>query len=176
MKGLTPLHLAAWRGHVAEMHLLITKGAYWNIRDNHGSSPFLVACRAGHVDCMGYLLACACTVDARTNSGDTALHLACLTGTREAVELILNQVPQYINARNYAGDTPCDVCDANDHGVLLQWLKSRNGLRKRELQEESEEERAGRISCERREEEVRREREYAEQQEGIVPPSAMPTE
>ncbi|CAE7708376.1 ankrd52, partial [Symbiodinium microadriaticum] len=109
-RGLTPLHLAASRGHISVAHLLVSRGAYWNCRDNNGTSPFHIACGAGRVEFMGYLMVCNCGVDARTNSGDTALHMACFSGSMDAAEILVNQIPRLLNSRNYIGDTPCDTC------------------------------------------------------------------
>lgn len=53
---VTPLHDAAWKGHIDAMQLLIDNGANVNARNEWDRTPLHDASRNGHVDAMKLLI------------------------------------------------------------------------------------------------------------------------
>jgi hypothetical protein len=84
-----PLHLAAEKGQLAIVELLLAGGAKVKGRIQDGSTPLHVAARAGQLEAMKLLIAKGAPVDARDSRGDTPLHRAALIGEPGPAELLL---------------------------------------------------------------------------------------
>ncbi|KAF5025438.1 hypothetical protein F66182_2461 [Fusarium sp. NRRL 66182] len=76
-QGLTPLHLAAERDHLAIAMLLLDRGADSNARANGGRTPLHLAARYGSAAIVEFLVDDGrADPNARTTDGRTALHYA----------------------------------------------------------------------------------------------------
>ena len=53
--GLTPLHLAAMRGHLDVVQYLVERGADWNAKDLEGMTPVARAVASGCLDVVHFL-------------------------------------------------------------------------------------------------------------------------
>jgi ankyrin repeat protein len=82
----TPLHLAAWNGHMDAAKLLLANKPDVNARDNRGETPLHLAALKGHKDVAELLLAKEADVNARNNDGYTPLQLAAQKGYKAVVE------------------------------------------------------------------------------------------
>jgi ankyrin repeat protein len=58
----TPLHLASLNGSLDMSRMLIEHGAYVNVQDNEGRTPFSVALTSGHRKLAQFLYSCQMTV------------------------------------------------------------------------------------------------------------------
>jgi ankyrin repeat protein len=89
--GWTPLHLAAFFGHIDLAASLIDRGADVNARSTNGlnNAPLHAAAAGGHTDLVTLLLERGADVNARQEGGWTALHAAAQAGNRRMAEILL---------------------------------------------------------------------------------------
>lgn len=85
----TPLHVAAWYGHLGIVTFLLQRGADVNARNVDDSTSLHLAVRAGHLEIAKHLLYHGADVNARDAFGLTPLHVAADRGDLEAAELLI---------------------------------------------------------------------------------------
>jgi len=73
VNGWTPLHHAAWEGHLNVVKLLLEHGANPNVQDNDGETPLHSAVKGCHVDVARVLLDHGADPTIRDNKGRTPL-------------------------------------------------------------------------------------------------------
>jgi len=98
------LHQAARDGDIAQVKLLISKGANVNEKVD-GSTPLHPAAEIGHKDVVEFLIANGADVNARGNANWTPLHLAATAGKRDIAELLITKGAD-VNAKDMDGRTP----------------------------------------------------------------------
>lgn len=82
----TPLHVAALRGHVDVVGVLLEAGARLEAQTNWGETPLHVAAMKGHRDAVATLIAAGADVNAKDEGGHTPLGWA-LEAERRLVEI-----------------------------------------------------------------------------------------
>jgi ankyrin repeat protein len=87
--GLTPLHQAAERGHVAAAQALLDHKARPGLLDSSGMTPLHLAARQGHVDMVRLLLARGASPNAMGEFTGSPLHEAAAGGRIAAAEALL---------------------------------------------------------------------------------------
>lgn len=87
--GAFPLHLAAKRGHLAALELLLAGRADVDAADQNGRTGLAVASASGQAAAARRLLERRAAVDAASHYGYSALHYAALLPRPELVELLL---------------------------------------------------------------------------------------
>lgn len=86
----TPLHLAARKGHLDIVKLLIGAGAFINVPNCEGHFPIHVAAAAGKTEVVDTLLAAGSRCNAKDKPDkNTPLHLACSRGHNAIVRLLI---------------------------------------------------------------------------------------
>ncbi|XP_043466896.1 ankyrin-3-like isoform X2 [Leptopilina heterotoma] len=85
------LHVAAARGHLQIVDLLIKNGAEINVVDFKGRTPFYVALQQNKVDVAEFLLENGARIDIPRTDGETTLHVAIKTQNIQIVERLLKQ-------------------------------------------------------------------------------------
>ncbi|XP_069746912.1 ankyrin repeat domain-containing protein 49 [Narcine bancroftii] len=118
----TPLHRAAYSGHIAIVRKLIAQGADVHARTIDGWTPLHSACKWNNAEIASFLLQHDADINAQTNGLHTALHLASGSkDTKEAIELLL--MNRYIKSdlKNNLGETAYDIaCRTNVHYYLFE--------------------------------------------------------
>jgi ankyrin repeat protein len=100
--GPTPLQLAAYRGNVEEVKLLVARGADVNNAEDSGGTTLL--CGAGSKDVAEFLVAKGANVNAKDSGGKTPLLNAGYLGDLGLVELLLDKGADF-NAKDNDGAT-----------------------------------------------------------------------
>lgn len=126
--GSSLLMLAAQRGNVAHVDLLLRYGADVNQRDetsskNRGDSALLTALRAGHEMVVRRLLEVGARLDVRTMWDLTPMHMAAQGNCIPCLNLLLEK-GQSINPHADAGrgETPAMLAAARGQLEALQWF------------------------------------------------------
>jgi hypothetical protein len=120
--GITPLHLAAYRGHKNIVELLLSKGADLNAKMKGGQTPLHAALEKGQKEVVELLL--AYYANAWDNDGHTPLHCAAYQGHKEVVELLL---ANHVNAKNKDGHTPLHYALEKGHKDVADLLRQHGG-------------------------------------------------
>ncbi|KAJ0033773.1 hypothetical protein NQD34_000880 [Periophthalmus magnuspinnatus] len=95
--GYTPLHRAAYSGHVDVATALLRASSRVNARTADGWTPLHSACRWSRVSMASLLLRHGAQLNAQTNGGLTPLHLAASNSdSAHTLELLLSQ--RHLNA------------------------------------------------------------------------------
>lgn len=104
---MTALHLAASKGHVRCVKLLLTNELInQRLTDGQGRMPIHVAAEMGFVDVMQVLLEQGgVTVNSRNDYGGTSLHLAVTGHHLAAISFILSQPDVDVDAKTLADET-----------------------------------------------------------------------
>lgn len=113
--GYTPLHRAAYSGHIEVVCALLAGGSKVNPRTIDGWTPLHSACRWSRVSVASFLLQHGAELNAQTNGGLTPLHLAASytsfskTDSRHTLELLLSQRHLKPGLRSSSGETAGEV-------------------------------------------------------------------
>lgn len=86
--GDHPINIAATRGSIAEMTLLVEHGACVDEAGEHGYTPLHNAVEQGHLDAVVWLLKSGARKDARNSSDQTPAELAHVLGEEEIANFL----------------------------------------------------------------------------------------
>ena len=119
--GGTALMIAAERGHIETVKLLINNKADINLTNNWGNTALMIAAERGHIETVKLLLDRGADINSRNNAGKTALMTATLSGFTEMVKLLLDRGAD-INSRNNVGETALMMAAKNGHLETIKLL------------------------------------------------------
>ena len=126
--GWTPLHVAAFFGHVQAAELLLESGADIHARSHNlmDNMPLHAAVIGHSRDLVQYLLDCGADINARQDGGWTPLHEAALRGNAEMVWLLV-QRGAAVNLRKDDGTTPLGLALEKGHAQVSELLRLHGG-------------------------------------------------
>lgn len=124
-EGRTALHVAAWRGDLKGIELLLKYGADPNARDFDGRPPLHSVAWRGHAAAGRLLLrAKGLNVDlACKQQGATALSIAAQEGHAEIVAMLLEKGSEPDNVDRY-GRSPVKVAGKQGHFTIVRLLEN----------------------------------------------------
>ncbi|KAG5852692.1 hypothetical protein ANANG_G00065280 [Anguilla anguilla] len=121
----SPLHEAAFQGHLLSLRTLVTQGFNVNIVTMDGLSPLHEACLGGHATCAKLLLENGANVTMVTINGITPLFNACCSGSAACLRLLLEYGPPHHPAHLVA--SPIHQAAKKGHWECVEIL-SANGV------------------------------------------------
>jgi len=101
--GATPLIMAAEKGNIDFINVLIEKHANVNAKNNAGWTPLMEAAVGGHIDVMQALIAKGADVNAKRDDGWTVLMEAAYGGSPDAVKVLI-KAGANLRAKNEDGN------------------------------------------------------------------------
>lgn len=103
--GQTPLHIAALRGDMYFLDLLIDYRANLDAVNEDKLTPLHLATYAGNINCMKRLIQKGANVNAVDHKGHTPLHYTVLGGKIDCLKELLRKEGVEVNAKNNRGET-----------------------------------------------------------------------
>ncbi len=89
----TPLHIAARKGELDDVEVLLQNGADVDIAGDLGNTPLHYAAMSGKIEMVKKLLACGASLLLVNEFGQTALEVAELGGHNNVAEVLRSQKP-----------------------------------------------------------------------------------
>ncbi|KAJ8679786.1 hypothetical protein QAD02_015573 [Eretmocerus hayati] len=87
----TSLHIAAEKGFLAGVHVLVQAGAQLDVLDRNQKTPLMMAAVNGHSDVVRYLIRIGADVTMKGEDGMTTLHVAARAGQFATCKTILSE-------------------------------------------------------------------------------------
>uniref|UniRef100_A0A9L0T5W3 Retinoic acid induced 14 n=1 Tax=Equus caballus TaxID=9796 RepID=A0A9L0T5W3_HORSE len=114
-------HLAATKGHVECLRVMVTHGVDVTAQDTAGHSALHLAAKNSHHECIKKLLQSKCPAESIDSSGKTALHYAAAQGCLQAVQ-VLCEHKSPINLKDLDGNRPLLLAVQNGHSEVCHFL------------------------------------------------------
>ncbi|NWI47252.1 ANKR6 protein, partial [Picathartes gymnocephalus] len=119
--GRTPLHLAAHKGHLHVVQVLLKAGCDLDIQDDGDQTALHRAAVVGNTDIIATLIEEGCALDRQDKDGNTALHEACWHGFSQSAKVLVKAGANVL-AKNKAGNTPLHLACQNSHSQSTRVL------------------------------------------------------
>ncbi|NWU06935.1 ANKR6 protein, partial [Cephalopterus ornatus] len=119
--GRTPLHLAAHKGHLHVVQILLKAGCDLDIQDDGDQTALHRAAVVGNTDIIATLIQEGCALDRQDKDGNTALHEACWHGFSQSAKVLVKAGANVL-AKNKAGNTPLHLACQNSHSQSTRVL------------------------------------------------------
>ncbi|XP_015413169.1 PREDICTED: ankyrin repeat domain-containing protein 6 isoform X5 [Myotis davidii] len=119
--GRTPLHLAANKGHLAVVQILLKAGCDLDVQDDGDQTALHRAAVVGNTEVISALTQEGCALDRQDKDGNTALHEASWHGFSQSVKLLVKAGANVL-AKNKAGDTALHVAASLNHKKVVKIL------------------------------------------------------
>ena len=119
--GDTPLHCAAWHGHLPIVQLLLTYGASVTTTNGFGNTPLHCAASNGYLPIVQLLLPYGTTLTTTNAYGNNPLNTAALHGYLPIVQLLLTH-GALVTTTNKEGSTPLHCAASLGYLSIAQLL------------------------------------------------------
>ncbi|KAF7482915.1 Hypothetical predicted protein [Marmota monax] len=122
-EGKTAFHLAATKGHVECLRVMVAHGVDVTAQDTTGHSALHLAAKNGHHECVKKLLQSKCPAEGIDSSGKTALHYAVQSGHSEVCRFLLDHGAD-VNSRDKNGRTALMLaCEIGSSTIVEALIK-----------------------------------------------------
>ncbi|XP_078398534.1 ankyrin repeat domain-containing protein 6b [Cetorhinus maximus] len=112
--GRTALHLAAYKGHIDVVRILLKASCDLDIQDDSNQTALHRAAIVGNTEVISALILEGCALDRQDKDGNTALHEACWHGFSQSVKLLV-KAGANVHAKNQAGNIALHLACQNGH-------------------------------------------------------------
>ncbi|XP_015672865.1 ankyrin repeat domain-containing protein 6 [Protobothrops mucrosquamatus] len=119
--GRTPLHLAAYKGHLHVVQILLKASCDVDLQDDSDQTALHRATVVGNTEVISALIHEGCALDRQDKDGNTALHEASWHGFSQSAKLLVKAGANVL-ARNKAGNTPLHLACQNNHSESVRVL------------------------------------------------------
>uniref|UniRef100_A0A3P8QLW8 Ankyrin repeat domain 6b n=1 Tax=Astatotilapia calliptera TaxID=8154 RepID=A0A3P8QLW8_ASTCA len=119
--GRSPLHLAAYKGHIDVVRVLLKAGCNLDIQDDGEQTALHRAAVVGNSDIINALIQESCALDRQDKDGNTALHEVSWHGFTQSVKLLV-KAGANVYTKNKAGNTPLHLACQNGHAQSTKVL------------------------------------------------------
>ncbi|XP_050001460.1 ankyrin repeat domain-containing protein 6 [Alexandromys fortis] len=119
--GRTPLHLAANKGHLSVVQILLKAGCDLDLQDDGDQTALHRAAVVGNVEIITTLIREGCALDRQDKDGNTALHEAAWHGFSQSAKLLVKAGANVL-ARNKAGNTALHLACQNSRSQSTRVL------------------------------------------------------
>ncbi|XP_078068618.1 ankyrin repeat domain-containing protein 6b isoform X2 [Mustelus asterias] len=121
--GRTALHLAAYKGHIDVVRILLKASCDLDIQDDSNQTALHRAAIVGNTEVISALVLEGCSLDRQDKDGNTALHEACWHGFSQSVKLLV-KAGANVHAKNQMGDTCLHIATRYNHVTIIRILLS----------------------------------------------------
>nr|XP_020468566.1 ankyrin repeat domain-containing protein 6 [Monopterus albus] len=119
--GRSPLHLAAYKGHIEVVRILLKAGCDLDIQDDGKQTALHRAAVVGNSDIISALIQEGCALDRQDKDGNTSLHEVSWHGFSQCVKLLV-KAGANVHAKNKAGNTALHLACQNGHAQSSKFL------------------------------------------------------
>ncbi|MBF0433979.1 MAG: ankyrin repeat domain-containing protein [Magnetococcales bacterium] len=122
-KRVSPIHYAAYKGHVLAMRMLIQRGANPMATVFGGWTALHYAAFGGHPEVVNILLSMGVPVDVRDVGGESPLFYAVEAGHLAMARLLVEQGAN-IHFPNNKGETPFEIANKSENKDIINYFKT----------------------------------------------------
>ncbi|XP_034060437.1 ankyrin repeat domain-containing protein 6b isoform X1 [Gymnodraco acuticeps] len=112
--GRSPMHLAAYKGHIEVVRILLKAGCDLDIQDDGGQTALQRAAVVGNYAVINALIQEGCALDRQDKDGNTALHEVSWHGFSQSLKVLV-KAGANAHAKNKAGNTALHLACQNGH-------------------------------------------------------------
>ncbi|XP_047244618.1 ankyrin repeat domain-containing protein 6b isoform X3 [Girardinichthys multiradiatus] len=112
--GRSPLHLAAYKGHLEVVRILLKAGCDLDIQDDGEQTALHRAAVVGNTDIISALIQEGCALERQDKDGNTALHEVSWHGFSHCLKVLV-KAGANVHAKNKAGNTALHLACQNGH-------------------------------------------------------------